>query len=209
MSAPVVAGVAALVKTRHPDWSPEMIRQQLRWTGLDLEPANPGYEGRIGGGMVQARSAVAESVPGVHAVDLRIYIEQIVSNLSRAYLVLPERIDVKLHVEELDLDLDRALACGLIVNELMTNALKHAFAEDEPGEITISCRGDEGKYVLEVSDNGPGYDGDAGGGDDDSLGLSLVRTLVSQLQGELHFDGRSGASYHIEFPVRSPREVVA
>ena len=141
-------------------------------------------------------------------VDLRLYLEQIVANLSQAYLVLPDRIGVRMQVADLDIDIDRALACGLVVNELVTNALKHAFPGDEPGEIAVfGRRGDDGQYVLEVSDSGRGFDNALGRDSTDSLGLSLVDTLVLQLQGRIDFDGRDGAAYRIQFPARYPVEM--
>jgi hypothetical protein len=72
MASPVVCGIAALVKTAHPDWSPEQIRQQIRWTGRDLTLFNPGTESRLGGGMVQAEAAVGAAVPAPYIASLQI-----------------------------------------------------------------------------------------------------------------------------------------
>jgi serine protease len=70
MASPVVAGIAALVKTQHPDWSPEQIRQQLRWSGLDINLINPTAAGLMGGGLVQAGAAVGPTLPGVHVASV-------------------------------------------------------------------------------------------------------------------------------------------
>ncbi|MEW6071949.1 MAG: histidine kinase dimerization/phosphoacceptor domain -containing protein [Planctomycetota bacterium] len=140
-------------------------------------------------------------------IDLRVYLEQIVGNLAQAYLVAPDRIRSQVRVQDIKLDLDRALSCGLIVNELVTNAFRHAFAADASGEIAVACRpGDGGMLVLEVTDSGRGFEGGLDRPDASSLGLGLVSTLVRQLRGRIQFDGRQGAAYRIEFPAQPPKE---
>jgi two-component sensor histidine kinase len=100
------------------------------------------------------------------------------------------------------LDLDQALVCGLIVNELVTNALKHAFTDGSKGEIMIGLRdrGEETR-ILEVRDNGPGMK-PPGGEKDQTLGLTLVRTLARQLGGQVFFEAGVGTTVRIEFPIK-------
>lgn len=140
-------------------------------------------------------------------IDLRPYLETITLNLSQAYLALPETIRVQVEVEDMRLELDQALSCGMIVNELVTNSIKHAFAKGELGEIRVRCQATKGGGVLlEVTDSGRGFE-NVEGASPDSLGLSLVRTFVTQLKGKLRFDGKRGAAYRIEFAESLTREV--
>ncbi len=146
--------------------------------------------------------------PDLEAIHMRSYLELLAGNLSRSHLERSERIGLRVEVEDLSLDLDRALSCGLIVNELVTNAFKHAFPEDARGEIRVLCRrAPAGRILLEVSDDGRGLEGAPGREAAHSLGMSLVEALTRQLRGRLERNGQSGASFRIEFPAAQPVEV--
>jgi two-component sensor histidine kinase len=123
--------------------------------------------------------------------------------------MLSERIRLRVQVEDLNLDIDRALACGLIVNELVTNAFKHAFPDEVQGEILISTRlTEEGGCVLAVSDNGRGLNGEFDIEESESLGFTLVKTLVQQLHGRLRINGQGGAAaFRVDFPLKLPEEI--
>jgi two-component sensor histidine kinase len=90
----------------------------------------------------------------------------------------------------------------LIINELVSNALKHAFEGRLEGEITVQLRRqDESRLVLRVADNGTGMAALPPQKNNTSLGLRLVETLVRQLGGEMTVNGDSGADFQIVFPV--------
>jgi two-component sensor histidine kinase len=96
------------------------------------------------------------------------------------------------------LSLDQALPCGLILNELVTNSLKHAFVSGTPASKIVKVRAElSGEdVILEVSDNGPGFPEQQREG---SLGLRLVRTLTRQLGGQVTFSSTDGAKVTIVF----------
>ncbi|MCC6409915.1 MAG: HAMP domain-containing protein [Planctomycetes bacterium] len=138
----------------------------------------------------------------VGSIDLAPYLQLLVGRLKESYSLEPSRVKFDLEVdEELTLDIDRAQVCGLIVNELVTNAFKHAFPDGSSGHVGIACRlAPNGDVVLEVRDDGRGF---ANVTDvQRSIGLELVETLAAQLGGRLSSDGRRGAAYRIEFPYR-------
>ena len=98
---------------------------------------------------------------------------------------------------DLELDVDRAIYCGIIVNELVTNAIKHAFEGDKSGKIIISARKIENINRLTVSDNGKGYDR---GQINRSFGLSLVERLaVDELKGVITVNTENGVLSVIEW----------
>ncbi len=139
-------------------------------------------------------------------VDLRVYLGMLAANLQQSQVDPPDRIVIRVDVEELHLDLDRALACGLIVNELVTNSVKHAFAPSDRGTVTITCGAIGEHLVLTVADDGRGLHG--GPADKtDRLGQNLVRALCGQLHGEFTATNGDGATFRIEFPARGPEEV--
>jgi len=107
-------------------------------------------------------------------------------------------------VEEITLDMDLLVPCGLIINELITNALKYAFPGGRTGTIVISLRRplaeEEKTLVLTVSDNGVGLPAELDTGAPRSLGLRIVNSLVSQLHGRLAVASGPGATFTITFP---------
>jgi two-component sensor histidine kinase len=109
-------------------------------------------------------------------------------------------IAVHRNVENVFLGVDTAIPCGLIINELLTNALKHAFPEDRGGDVWIDLRrtSDE-QYVLTVRDNGIGLSGAHDWQRSKSLGLRLVVDLTKQLDGTLVVANTEGTSIQITF----------
>ena len=118
------------------------------------------------------------------AIVLSDYIKQLTDNLFRAYS-MTSRIKCNLDIINFDLDLDTAVPCGLIVNEIITNAIKYAFSPDELGEISIHAASNElNSLVLSIEDNGIGLKSDYDRQSSKSLGLRLVSNLTEQLQGK-------------------------
>jgi len=102
-------------------------------------------------------------------------------------------------VEAVSLDIDLAVPCGLIVNELVSNALKYAFPGGRTGEVRVGLARDGRNYVLTVSDDGPGLPPGVDFRDTPSLGLQLVNLLVSQLEGTIELDRSKGTMFKIKF----------
>ena len=116
------------------------------------------------------------------------YVKQLTSILFRAYAT-NFQIKCDTEIEDFKLDLDTAVPCGLIINELVSNALKYAFANQDSGEILIKAfANQENKLVLIVEDNGIGLNPDFDLDKTRSLGLRLVKNLTDQLQGKLTID---------------------
>jgi PAS domain S-box-containing protein len=134
-------------------------------------------------------------------IDLASYMEGLCNHLFRAYGVDPDRIKVELDLDSVTLDLDRAVPCGLIVNELVSNALKYAFPSGRPGHLAVGMAHCPQKgYSLAVSDNGIGLPANVEQGRPASLGLHLVRLLTKQLAGTMTIDRTHGTAFTIEFP---------
>ena len=96
--------------------------------------------------------------------------------------------------------IDTAVPCGLILNELVSNALKHAFPDGRAGEIRVELTADDERRVaLTVGDNGVGFPGDLDWRSTTSLGLQLVHTLVGQLEGSVEMHSNGGTKFKIQF----------
>jgi two-component sensor histidine kinase len=137
-------------------------------------------------------------------VDLGQYLERLTQIVRNAYPVDPQRIALKLEVAEVSLDLERAMPCALLVNELVTNAFKYAFPGDRKGEIGLCLKPRrEGQAVLTIRDDGVGLPVGVDITEASSLGLQLVRLFVDQMHGSLRVGPGPGASFELRFPTNS------
>ncbi len=136
-------------------------------------------------------------------IDAAAYFGRLIGDIGRLHGIAGVRISVD--VEAVYLAIETAIPCGLIVTELLTNALKYAFpdlgasASDEP-EIRVRLTQDEQGCVISVADNGVGLPDDFDWENSSSLGLRLVRILAHQLRGELRLDCQAGTRFSVRFP---------
>ena len=133
-------------------------------------------------------------------VDMKAHLEGVCAHLFRAYAPRGGGVALSTDIGDIQLDLDQAVACGLIVNELVSNALKHAFPDGRRGTVTISLqRLDEGRCLLRVQDDGIGLEAPIDPGDTETLGLQIVADLTSQIHGNLVTRWVGGADLAISF----------
>ncbi|NBV82799.1 PAS domain S-box protein [bacterium] len=127
------------------------------------------------------------------------YIKNLVQRLSTSYREASGKVSVTLSIPDVTLHIDTAVACGLIVNELVTNSFKHGFPGDHSGTIWITLTGDGDHYCLSVRDNGVGFPKDIDLSKSNSMGLQLVTTLSHQLNADLEFDKMNGTCIALTF----------
>ena len=134
-------------------------------------------------------------------IDFPEYVKNLVNGLIRSYRSGANTIGLKAEISDVDIGVDSAMPCGLIINELVSNSLKHAFPEGEGGEIKITMRSVNGSEIeLIVSDNGVGFPEDIDFRKTDSLGLQLVSTLAEgQLHGTVELKSDKGTEFKIRF----------
>lgn len=112
-------------------------------------------------------------------------------------------ISITINSDPVKLTIGQAIPCGLILNELITNAYKHAFTNQDEGEIRIDIVNDEGNITLTVKDNGVGISDAISLENPDSLGIQLIRTLSIQLEGEAEFSHLdSGTEFTLQFELK-------
>ncbi|MBM3285474.1 MAG: PAS domain S-box protein, partial [Candidatus Aminicenantes bacterium] len=134
------------------------------------------------------------------SVDFADYIEKMVTHLFVVYQTDPKRIHFTLDVGEVLMDINRAIPCGLIINELVSNALKYAFTERKKGEIAVRMFKDEaGKMHLIVKDTGGGFPETIDIRKAQTLGLQIVADLTKQLEGRLEMRRDGGTEFEIVF----------
>lgn len=134
-------------------------------------------------------------------IDFRDYLENLIHSLFRSYAVSPDKVELQLDVADIKAGIDTAIPCGLIINELVTNALKYAFPNGHSGWIRVGMwLRDDAWVELIVEDNGVGLPDDFDPNQSESLGLQLVSVLVKdQLQGELEVIRKDGTLFKMIF----------
>jgi PAS domain S-box-containing protein len=142
------------------------------------------------------------------------YITDLTRNLQRVYKNFGGNIDVQINADDISIDIDRAIPCGLIINELFSNCLKHAFRFSESERLSRKTRNkvsveiysdSEGVLVLSVKDNGVGFPREIDFRNTNTLGLQLVCTLTDQLKGTLELRNDSGTAFNIVFPIAAKK----
>jgi PAS domain S-box-containing protein len=134
-------------------------------------------------------------------VDIEEYVQSLISHLFSSYGINPEAMSLSTDIKNVFLDISTAIPCGLIINELVSNSLIHAFPDKRKGEIRIFLKPiDEKEVELTVSDNGIGLPEEEDPKKTDSLGLHLVTILAEdQLHGTVELDRSSGTKFVIRF----------
>jgi two-component sensor histidine kinase len=133
------------------------------------------------------------------SVDLRGYIESIGRAVVRTNAVAGS-IALDVEVPELHAGLDAAIPCGLILNEVLTNAFKHAFVGRAAGRVTVALRIVGDQVLLEIADDGVGLPEEIDLSNATTLGLQLVAGFVRQLEGTIEVDRSAGTRFRIRFP---------
>ena len=145
--------------------------------------------------------------PDLARIDLAEYARSLASQLLRTYTDPAGRVSLRVEAADCWLDVDTAVPCGLIINELLSNALKHAFPGSRTGEILIALQPAAPRRVrLVVADDGGGFPPDVDFRATPSLGLQLVNSLVAQIDGAIHLNRRAGTEFCIDFPAGGPPE---
>jgi two-component sensor histidine kinase len=135
-------------------------------------------------------------------LDFADYVKSLTSDLMNAYRGELERVQLRLELEPVLLGVSHAISCGLILNELVTNALKYAFPGSRSGEILVGLHGQGEKIELRVADDGVGFSPGFDWTQSHSLGLRIVALLTHQLSGTLRNDPAAGTSFTLTFAKR-------
>lgn len=129
------------------------------------------------------------------------YLRQLSGHLINSFKADPDKIIIDINAESLNLGINHAVPCGLIVNELVSNSLKYAFPSDKKGNIRIDLqKKEDGNVMLTISDDGVGFPAGLDYRDTQSLGLQLVNTLVGQIDGTITMKNHVGTTFNIVFP---------
>lgn len=134
-------------------------------------------------------------------IDYDKYVNDLLQAISSMHMNGQKNIELSAEVEPISLSINQAIPCSLLINELIVNAYKHAFKDQEDGNIKVKMTEDNGRITMVISDNGQGFDINKFT-NSNSLGSTLIRTLAEQLEGDfeiLDSSQASGSIFKIEF----------
>lgn len=136
------------------------------------------------------------------SIDLAEYVEDLAHHLFQTHHLNSQNISLEIETESVSIDLDRAIPCGLILNELISNALKHAFPAGQNGEVRVELKTENPELLnLTVCDNGVGFPAHLDFSNSGTLGLQLVNTLVKQLGGTIELTANHSTEFRVRFTV--------
>jgi two-component sensor histidine kinase len=161
---------------------------------------------------VRSIALIHEQLSGTEHLDRIVfaeYAEQLVQELGGVYGVAARQIEIRVDAEPIEMGIHRAIPCALILNELVTNALKHAFPGERTGEVRVSLRHSApGQLELSVEDNGVGCPRVGPARNGKSLGLRIVEILAKQLEGSLEQADCAGTRFVLHFRGGTSHRVV-
>ncbi len=135
-------------------------------------------------------------------IDFDDYLRLLTGKLNRIYETPGVSVAIEIESRDVQLDIERAVPCGLIVNELVSNSLKHAFkGRDGSGRIAVRAGRQESHFVLEVCDDGVGFPEGVDFREMASMGMEIVCILAGQLKGTIELERQHGTCFVIRFPV--------
>ncbi len=133
------------------------------------------------------------------SINFEDYIKSIVSEIISTYRIDTSAIAAEINIEGIELDLESAVPCGLIINELLTNAFKHAFPKNRKGLLSVNFTKTDGAFTLTIKDNGVGLPEGFDYKGASTLGLQLVNILTDQLGGTLRIKSDKGTEAVVMF----------
>jgi len=151
--------------------------------------------------LIHERLLQSESVDQVDVSD---YLTRLVQDIEASQFRAELRIRYQLEIETHLLNLDIAIHCGLIINELLTNSIKHAFRGQTQGTIFISLTRVGDEFTLVVSDNGSGLPENIAPGKSGSFGMQLIDIFIRQLEGTVQIDRTTGTRFTVVFQLPAP-----
>lgn len=180
----------------------QIISSLLGMQSLQSNDPNVGSAMREGQNRVQSMALIHQSLyqdDSFIAVEADKYIRGLVDSLRRGYRIDPDRISIEAEVDPLRVSVDTMIPLGLILNELVTNALKYAFPGDRSGQILVSLKADDKNLILQISDDGIGVDPDALR-QSNSMGFTLVSDFCAKLKAQLVVASQNGTTIWICVP---------
>jgi len=151
---------------------------------------------------IQSMAAIYEQLyrnGSVGNVDLHTYIQRLVDDLSKSYITKDMRVEIQTELDKIEIDIKQAVPLGIILNELITNAIKYAYPPGTSGQIRVELKGLNGEIIMRVVDHGKGVSTEKKSDSNIGLGLKLVEILTKQINGSFMLESNNGTTGTVKF----------
>ncbi len=178
-----------------------IVSSMMELQALDSDDATLQETLRTGQQRIQTIAIIHELLyesESLSYVNLGKNIKQLIDSLQNMYGDAKE-ISIEVQSEQIALNINQAIPCALMINEVVTNAFKHAFKEREEGTITVKLQEDEGLVQVDIADDGAGLPEGVDLDRSKTLGMTLINSLVQQLEGDLEISSDEGTRFLFEF----------
>ena len=152
---------------------------------------------------IQSISQIHEQLlqlEGINKLDLKEYLHKLIANLIDAYSSSENQVQLQVDIESIDVEIDKVLCIGLIVNEIISNSIKYGFPNAKSGEITFNLKAVDDHLDLQIGDNGVGISDDKLSDYENSYGLQLINVFAEQLAAKMSVDNKNGTKYSFKIP---------
>lgn len=133
----------------------------------------------------------------VNSVNMNEYIKMLSNHLFQTYNIRTDKITLHTQIEDLNLHTDTAIPLGMILNELISNALKYAFTEKTTGAVWVVMKKTENELLLQVKDNGVGLKKDFNPDNTNSFGYEIIKAFLQKMKARMNVDGSNGTDVQI------------
>ncbi len=134
-------------------------------------------------------------------INIKDYLTKLGNNLILTYKIPQNNVRIEIDAKPALLDLKTAMPCALVINELVSNAVKHAFPDGREGKIRISFQPQKTRATLSVSDDGIGFPDGFNPDKSDTMGFKIMTLFARQLGGEISIDQKDKTRVNLEFPL--------
>jgi two-component sensor histidine kinase len=174
----------------------QVISSLLDLQSQTIENSQASEAIKEGKNRVQSMALIHQNLYGdrsIQKINVKEYICSLCQGLIDSYHIAPGSIAVETDVDDLDLDVDTVIPLGLILNELISNSLKHAFKNGQPGVIEIALKQKDNSLFLKVKDNGKGFSVIAASAPSSSFGMKLIKAFATKLKAKMELYNEEGA----------------
>ncbi len=134
-------------------------------------------------------------------IDFKGYVISLTTHLYSSYSISPADVKLQVNVKDINLDINKAIPCGLLINELVSNAIKHGYTIGKKGTIVVELKSQAGYKFLSVKNDGLPFPPDVDFKNSETLGLRLIQALTEQLHGNLTLNRKNGTEITIKFKI--------
>ena len=174
----------------------QIVSSLLDLQSISIKDTQASEAVKEGKNRVQSMALIHQNLyseDNLKGIKAKQYISNLLQNLCDSYNISNDKVKIVADIQDLNLDVDTMIPVGLILNELLTNSFKYAFAGDNKGLLEVQLKQQNENLLLKVKDNGPGFPPELDAKTAKSFGLRMIRAFAQKLKASMHITNEDGA----------------